>query len=210
MCKYAVKPRYRERGPRLFFFLPRSPETYVGIFGTLKIGAIVGPLFEAFMEGAVLDRLADSEAVAVITTSALKHRIPRDKLPHLKYLIIVDEQAEWLPGEIDFHQAMAEASEELEIAWVDLEHPLILHYTSGSTGKPKGVLHVHRAMIQHYITGKWVLDLQENDIYWCTADPGWVTGTSYGIFAPWLNGATNLVRGGRFFSRTVVSNPAGS
>ena len=75
---------------------------------------------------------------------------------------------------------------------------MILHYTSGSTGKPKGVLHVHNAMIQHYQTGKWVLDLQEDDIYWCTADPGWVTGTSYGIWAPWLNGVTNVIRGGRF------------
>jgi acetyl-CoA synthetase len=75
---------------------------------------------------------------------------------------------------------------------------MILHYTSGSTGKPKGVLHVHGAMVQHYITGKYGIDFQDNDIYWCTADPGWVTGTSYGIFSPWLNGATNLIRGGRF------------
>jgi acetyl-CoA synthetase len=186
------------RGDRVFFFMPRTPEIYVGIVGTLKIGAIVGPLFEAFMESAVLDRLADAGAVAVVTTSKLKHRIPRDKLPHLKHVIIVDDQDQWLPGEIDFHQAMAESSDDLDIAWVDLEHPLILHYTSGSTGKPKGVLHVHGAMIQHYITGKWVLDLRDDDIYWCTGDPGWVTGTSYGIFAPWLNGATNLIRGGRF------------
>ncbi|ALS25426.1 MULTISPECIES: acetate--CoA ligase [Paenibacillus] len=186
------------QGDRVFFFMPRNPEIYTGIIGTIKIGAIVGPLFEAFMEGAVLDRLADAEAVAIVTTSALKQRIPRDKLPHLKYVIVVDEQEQWLPGEIDYRQEMAEASDELDIAWVDLEHPFILHYTSGSTGKPKGVLHVHGAMIQHYITGKWVLDLQDDDIYWCTGDPGWVTGTTYGIFAPWLNGATNLIRGGRF------------
>jgi len=187
-----------DKEDRVFFFMPRSPEIYIGMLGTIKIGAIVGPLFEAFMENAVLDRLSDAEAVAIVTTSKLKHRVPRDKLPHLKHVIIVDEQDEWLPGEVNYKQAMAEASENLEIAWVDLEHPLILHYTSGSTGKPKGVLHVHNAMIQHYITGKWVLDLKDDDIYWCTADPGWVTGTSYGIFAPWLNGATNLVRGGRF------------
>jgi len=73
-----------------------------------------------------------------------------------------------------------------------------MHYTSGSTGKPKGVLHVQKAMLGHLITGRWVLDMCEDDVYWCTADPGWVTGTSYGIFAPWLNGATNLIRGGRF------------
>ena len=75
---------------------------------------------------------------------------------------------------------------------------MILHYTSGSTGKPKGVLHVHNAMIQHYQTAKWILDLKDEDIFWCTADPGWVTGTSYGIFGPWLNGATSVIRGGRF------------
>lgn len=93
---------------------------------------------------------------------------------------------------------MKASSLELEIEWMDKEDGLILHYTSGSTGKPKGVLHVHYAMVQHYQTAKWVLDLQEDDIYWCTADPGWVTGTSYGIFGPWLNGATNVIRGGRF------------
>nr|WP_314000913.1 acetate--CoA ligase [uncultured Paenibacillus sp.] len=186
------------KGDRVFFFMPRTPEVYVGIFGTLKVGAIVGPLFEAFMESAVADRLSDAGAAAIVTTSRLKHRIARDKLPHLKHVIVVDEQTEWLPGEVDFHVAMAQASEELEMTWVDREDPLILHYTSGSTGKPKGVLHVHGAMVQHYLTGKWVLDLKDDDIYWCTGDPGWVTGTSYGIFAPWLNGATNVIRGGRF------------
>src|SRR5690625_7221362 len=75
---------------------------------------------------------------------------------------------------------------------------MVIHYTSGSTGKPKGVYLVHNGMIQHHATAEWVLDLGEDDIYWCTADPGWVTGTSYGIFAPWLKGVTNVVRGGRF------------
>ena len=75
---------------------------------------------------------------------------------------------------------------------------MILHYTSGSTGKPKGVLHVHNAMIQQYQTAKWIFDFKKEDIFWCTADPGWVTGTSYGIFGPWLNGISNLIRGGRF------------
>lgn len=186
------------KGDRVFFFMPRSPEVYIGMIGAFKIGAVVGPLFEAFMEGAVTDRLSDAEASVLVTTSALKERVPREKLPHLRHLIIVDEQPEYAEGEVNYKQAMAESQEELEPVWGSLEDPMILHYTSGSTGKPKGVLHVQGAMVQQYITGKWVLDLQEDDIYWCTADPGWVTGTSYGIFAPWLNGATNLVRGGRF------------
>lgn len=186
------------KGDRVFFFMPRGPEIYAGIVGAIKIGAIVGPLFEAFMEGAVADRMADSEASVIVTTTALKSRIPKERLPHLKHIVLIDAAGELEPYEVNCQEALAGASEELDIEWVDLEHPMILHYTSGSTGKPKGVVHVHGAMIQQYITGHWVLDLQENDIYWCTADPGWVTGTSYGIFAPWLNGATNLVRGGRF------------
>jgi acetyl-CoA synthetase len=187
-----------QKGDRVFFFMPRTPELYAGVLGTIKVGAIVGPLFEAFMEGAVLDRMLDAEAKVVVTTPSLKHRIKRSELPNLQYMIIVGEQDEEEDGEIDFHQAMTESSESLDMEWVDGEDGLILHYTSGSTGKPKGVLHVHAAMVQHYLTGKWVLDLKDDDIYWCTADPGWVTGTSYGIFAPWLNGATNLIRGGRF------------
>ena len=187
------------KGDRVFVFMPRSPELYVSVLGIIKIGAIVGPLFEAFMEGAVRDRLEDSEAVAIVTTPALLPRVPVKDLPALKHVILVGkEDGDLEPGQISYEAAMAEASTDLEIEWVDREDGLILHYTSGSTGKPKGVLHVHNAMIQHKQTGKWILDFQEDDIYWCTADPGWVTGTSYGIFSPWLNGVTNVVRGGRF------------
>ncbi|SEF54492.1 acetate--CoA ligase [Paenibacillus sp. UNC499MF] len=186
------------KGDRFFIFMPRTPELYMALLGAIKIGAVVGPLFEAFMEMAVRDRLQDSEAVAIITTPALVHRIPTAELPNLKHVIVVGEDLDLQEGQVDFHKEMAQASEELDIQWVDREDGLILHYTSGSTGKPKGVFHVHNAMVQHYYTGNIVLDLKEDDVYWCTADPGWVTGTSYGIFAPWLNGATNVIRGGRF------------
>lgn len=195
------------KGERVFIFMPRSPELYFSLLGALKLGAIVGPLFEAFMEGAVRDRLVNSEAMAIVTTPQLLQRIPLGDLPALKHVLIVADgevELEELNREhpsatfYDFHKEMSTASTELEIEWVDKEDGLILHYTSGSTGKPKGVLHVHYAMLQHYQTAKWVLDLKEDDIYWCTADPGWVTGTSYGIFGPWLNGSTNVIRGGRF------------
>ncbi|GAB7388918.1 acetate--CoA ligase [Bacillaceae bacterium] len=190
-----------QKGDRVFVFMPRTPELYVSVLGTIKVGAIVGPLFEAFMEGAVRDRLQDSEAVAIVTTPALLPRVPVQDLPALKHVILVGGFARPQDGPVNYvnyDEEMSQASDKLEIEWVDREDGLILHYTSGSTGKPKGVLHVHNAMIQHYITGKWILDLKEDDIYWCTADPGWVTGTSYGIFGPWLNGASNVVRGGRF------------
>lgn len=189
------------KGDRVFIFMPRTPELYFSLLGAIKIGAIVGPLFEAFMETAVRDRLEDSGAVALVTTPALLPRVPVRDLPALKHIILVGRDLTLQEGQVDYYKEMEAASEELDIEWVDREDGLIIHYTSGSTGKPKGVYHVHNAMIQHYYTGRIVLDLKEDDIYWCTADPGWVTGTSYGIFAPWLNGATNVVRGGRFNPR---------
>ncbi|NTW73091.1 MAG: acetate--CoA ligase, partial [Eubacteriaceae bacterium] len=186
------------RGDRVFVFMPRSPELYFSLLGILKAGAIAGPLFEAFMEGAVKDRLEDSGAKAIITTSELVNRIPIDELPDLEYLIVVGDNIQESDFVIDYRKHIHSMPREFEMEWVGLEGGLILHYTSGSTGKPKGVLHVHKAMIQHYQTAKWVLDLKDDDIYWCTADPGWVTGTSYGIFGPWLAGVTNVILGGRF------------
>lgn len=186
-----------EKGDRVFIFMPRSPELYFVLLGAIKLGAIVGPLFEAFMEAAVHDRLEDSEAKVLVTTTELLSRVPVKYLSHLKHIVLVGNDVIEGPY-IDYYKRMQTASEDLEIEWVDREDGLVLHYTSGSTGKPKGVLHVHNAMVQHYQTAKWVLDLNDDDVYWCTADPGWVTGTSYGVFAPWLVGATNVILGGRF------------
>lgn len=187
-----------EKGDRVFIFMPRTPELYFAFFGILKLGAIVGPLFEAFMEKAVADRLDNSDANVIVTTKDLKSRIPKDDLPKLEKIVVVDENGDVEEEDVDFNKALKDASDEFDIEWLDREDGLILHYTSGSTGQPKGVLHVQDAMIVHYISGKYVLDLKEDDVYWCTADPGWVTGTSYGIFAPWLNGVTNCIAGGRF------------
>ncbi|MEC1637684.1 acetate--CoA ligase [Schinkia azotoformans] len=190
------------KGDRVFVFMPRSPELYFVVLGALKLGAIVGPLFEAFMEGAVRDRLEDSGAKVIVTTPQLLNRIPVGELPLLEKVVVVGDNVTEDGKFVDFKTRLAEASNELEIEWVDREDGSLLHYTSGSTGKPKGVLHVHNAMIQQYQTAKWVLDLKEDDVYWCTADPGWVTGTSYGIFGPWLNGVTNVIVGGRFKPET--------
>ncbi|RLQ97915.1 acetate--CoA ligase [Falsibacillus albus] len=187
-----------EKGDRVFIFMPRSPELYFAVLGAIKLGAIVGPLFEAFMEGAVKDRLEDSEAKVLVTTPELLERVPVNELPALKHIFLVGENIEEDEKYIDFLSKMESADPHAQIEWVERTDGLILHYTSGSTGKPKGVLHVHNAMIQHYQTAKWVLDLNEDDVYWCTADPGWVTGTSYGIFGPWLTGTSNVIVGGRF------------
>ncbi len=192
--KFGIK-----KGDRVFIFMPRSPELYVAFVGCAKIGAIFGPLFEAFMEGAVKDRLADSEAVAVVTTPEMVNRIPIRELPHLKHIILVGSQNMMLRlGEVSWEKEMAEASYDLEIEWMDREDPLYLMYTSGSTGKPKGVIHVHNDMVGHLATAKLAVDLRDGDTLWTTADPGWVTGTVYGAFAPWLCGVNNFIKGGRF------------
>lgn len=187
-----------EKGDRVFIFMPRSPELYFALLGAVKLGAIVGPLFEAFMEGAVRDRLEDSGAKVLITTPELLERVPLNDLPALKTVFLVGDNVEEGGKTVAFNPLFEQASKELHIEWLGREDGLILHYTSGSTGKPKGVLHAQNAMVQHHQTAKWVLDLKEDDVYWCTADPGWVTGTAYGIFAPWLVGASNVVLGGRF------------
>ncbi|VDG99672.1 acetate--CoA ligase [Sporosarcina sp. ZBG7A] len=187
-----------EKGDRIFVFMPRSPELYFALLGALKIGAIVGPLFEAFMEGAVYDRLDDSDAKAIVTTPELVDRIPVDRLPNLETVFVVGDDVTEEGKIISFSKHFEKASKDFDVEWLERESPTLLHYTSGSTGKPKGVLHVQEAMIQQLQTSKWVLDLREDDVFWCTADPGWVTGTAYGIFGPLLAGTTNLIVGGRF------------
>ncbi|ANU12692.1 Acetyl-coenzyme A synthetase [Planococcus halocryophilus Or1] len=187
-----------EKGDRIFIFMPRSPELYFLMFGALKMGLIVGPLFEAFMEGAIYDRLDDSKAKSIITTPELLERIPYDRLPELETIFLVGDDVKEQDGYIDVMKNLPVSSDKFDVEWLDKEDGLVLHYTSGSTGKPKGVLHAQYAMVQQYQTGKWVLDFNETDIYWCTADPGWVTGTAYGVFSPWLNGVTTVILGGRF------------
>lgn len=186
-----------EKGDRVFIFMPRTPELYISLLGIIRMGAIAGPLFEAFMEEAVKDRLSDSGAIAVVTTPALLERIPVDELPELKHVILVGGEETTADNQVLYQDLMSK-SDEYTIEWVDRETGMLLHYTSGSTGKPKGVLQVHDAMIHQYLAGKWTYDLREGDVYWCTADPGWVTGTSAGMWSPWLNGVTAVLRGGRF------------
>ncbi|MCR2822145.1 acetate--CoA ligase [Lederbergia panacisoli] len=191
--KHGVK-----KGDFLFVFLPKHPECHIAILAAIKLGAVVGPLFEAFMEEAIRDRISDCEGKYLITNEEYLQRVPLQDLPSLETIFLTDEQittnhAISIPKEL----TQTEIDENV-IEWVDLEDGLNIHYTSGSTGKPKGIIHAHRAMIQQYTTGRWVLDLKEDDVYWCTAHPGWVTGCVYGIFAPLLNRATIVLHGGRF------------
>jgi acetyl-CoA synthetase len=199
-----VKELGVRKGDRVFFFLERVPELFIGILGTLKAGGVIGPLFSAFGPDAVKDRLADSGAKVLITSPALKKKIVEiiPELSALKNIILVHRgEAREDPTGLLYDKVMAEASESFDIVQTHKEDYAIMHYTSGTTGKPKGAVHVHGAVVGHYATAKYVLDLQEEDIYWCTADPGWVTGTSYGMFGPWSNGITQVVYEGGFSAK---------
>lgn len=192
-----------EKGDRVFIFLPAIPERYVAFIGTLKMGAVVGTMFAAFQEMALLDRLADSEARIVVTNAALYPRIEKiwKDLPKLEKVIIVDRgSVEHVKGKkiVSYNEAMKKASAEFKTVHMDPADFSYMLYTSGTTGKPKGVMHTHNDVLQAITTTKYVLDLQENDIYWCTADIGWVTGVVYATLGPWGLGVTQVLFEGRF------------
>ncbi len=189
---------------RVCLFMDRIPELYLGFLGILKIGAVAQPLFSAFGDESLYVRLSNAETAAVITQKkhAPKVRKILGKLPHLKHVIIVDHDGKTplKDKEVVFSLDQAEPVESFDIYPTAAESPSVLHYTSGTTGQPKGVQHVHSSLISQYLTAQWVLDLRDDDIYWCTADPGWVTGTSYGIIAPFSLGITQCVLDIGFFA----------
>jgi acetyl-CoA synthetase len=191
------------KGERVYVLAGRIPELYIAALGTLKNRSVFCPLFSAFGPEPIRSRMAIGEAKVLVTTVSLYERkiAPlRESLPNLKQIILVgdNQKRTSVEGTLDFHSLMDESSEEFTVGPTDPEDIALLHFTSGTTGTPKGAVHVHEAVVAHHISGKFALDLHPDDVFWCTADPGWVTGTSYGIIAPLTNGVTSIIDEGDF------------
>jgi acetyl-CoA synthetase len=192
-------------GERVFLLLGRLPELYVALLGALKARCVVSPLFSAFGPEPIATRAELGDARVLVTTPELYRRKVqglRARLPGLKHVILVGGAAGDAGDTLDWPTLMASVPDQYAIGPTDPESMALLHFTSGTTGRPKGAIHVHRAVVAHAVTGRYALDLHEDDVFWCTADPGWVTGTSYGVIAPLVNGVTNVVVEAEFDAQT--------
>ena len=185
------------RGERVFSLLGRVPELYVAALGTLKAGRVFSPLFSAFGPEPIQARMTIGDARVLVTTASYYRRkvAPwRGDLPGLTHVLLTDARDGDLPeGTLALAAALADCPDSGGLADTRPEDIALLHFTSGTTGLPKGAIHVHEAVVVHRLSGLYALDLHPDDTFWCTADPGWVTGTSYGIIAPLVLGATLIV-----------------
>ncbi len=188
-----------DRGDRVFALSGRVVDLYVAALGTLHHGAVFCPLFSAFGPEPIRERVGRGDGRVLVTTAALYRRkvaAIRDALPMLEHVLLLDEPD--VEGTLHLPTLLQAAAPGRPVAPTRREDMALLHFTSGTTGMPKGAVHVHDAVLAHAVTGRFALDLHPEDVFWCTADPGWVTGTSYGIIAPLVLGVTMVVDEGEF------------
>ncbi|MCU0821199.1 MAG: acetate--CoA ligase, partial [Spirochaetes bacterium] len=214
VCKFAnvLKSNGVKKGDRITFFLPMIPELAIGILACTRIGAVHSVVFGGFSAEALRDRVNDCDSRVIVScdgtfrgAKAVPQKENADKAitecPNVKLHIVVERvgkekiQVKW-NSKIDkwWHEEMAKASAECKPEEIDAEDPLFILYTSGSTGKPKGVMHTTGGYLTYVAyTHKMIFDYHDGDIYWCTADIGWVTGHSYIVYGPLANGATSIM-----------------
>jgi acetyl-CoA synthetase len=187
-----------DKGDRVFILSTRIPELYIAALGALKNGSVASPLFSAFGPEPIQTRMSMGQGKALVTTESLYKRkvaATRSQLPDLEHVIVVGNP---VAGTVGFDELLKDGDPATRAEPMEPEDMALLHFTSGTTGAPKGAVHVHRAVLHHYVSALYALDLHSDDIYWCTADPGWVTGMSYGIIAPLAHGVTSIVDEGEF------------
>ncbi|MGI0116306.1 acetate--CoA ligase [Zooshikella sp. RANM57] len=183
-------------GDRVFSLAGRTPQLYAAILGTLKIGGVFCPLFSAFGPEPIQSRMTIGDANILVSSLKLyKKKVAawRHQLGTLQHVLLYDCKGQCPDDCIDLDSQLPLANEQFAVCETAAEAPALLHFTSGTTGKPKGAVHVHEAVVHHKHSGFYALDLHPGDTYWCTADPGWVTGTSYGIISPLCNRVTLIV-----------------
>jgi len=196
------------KGERVFLLLGRLPELYFALLGGLAARCVVSPLFSAFGPEPIATRCEIGDARVLVTTPELYRRKVaglRERLPVLRHVILVGDPGAELPGGPGlwrWSDLVDTASSDYAIGPTTPEDMALLHFTSGTTGRPKGAVHVHGAVLAHQVTGRYALDLHDDDRFWCTADPGWITGTSYGVLAPLCNGVTSVVVEAEFDAQT--------
>ncbi|WP_019549997.1 acetate--CoA ligase [Thermus scotoductus] len=198
-----------KKGDRVTIYLPMIPEAAIAMLACTRIGAIHSVVFGGFSSGALAERIRDAEAKVLITADGGYRRgqvVPLKQnadealkeVSTVEHVVVVrrtGEEVPWTPGRDHWwHELMEAASDRCEAEPMEAEEPLFILYTSGSTGKPKGVLHTLGGYMTYvYLTTKLVFDLKDEDVYWCTADVGWITGHSYVVYGPLLNGATTVM-----------------
>lgn len=198
-------------GDRVFIYMERLPEIYMAFFGILKVGAIAGYIYSKDDADVVRNRMKETDAKVLVTQPHLRRKMSGviPELFELQHIVIVNKDnrdpAPLDSQDLDYYEEMGKSPPIYDIVETSQFDSAIMHHTAGTTGKPKAALLSHQAVAQHFATGKWVLGLHQDDIYWCSSDPGRVTGPIYGMIAPWTNCVTILVYEGELSTGTCLS-----